>query len=102
MKSNVRPEGSRCLIGTVNNFSETEAKVEFLCHAGGLCQEQNELIFGTSPLKAGVPLEKQDREKKELIFSISIYKQRFVYSQRVCILSISHKDSNGIGKIFAS
>lgn len=68
MKSNVRPEGSRCLIGTVNNFSETEAKVEFLCHAGGLCQEQNELIFGTSPLKAGVPLEKQEKEKKELIF----------------------------------
>lgn len=64
MKSNVRPEGSRFLIGTVNNFSETEAKVELLCHAGGLCQEQNESIFGTSPLKAGVPLEKQEKEKK--------------------------------------
>lgn len=51
----MRPEGSRHLTDIVNNFSETEAKVEFLCHAGGLCQEQNELIFGTSPLKAGVP-----------------------------------------------
>lgn len=55
----MRPEGSRHLIDTVNNFSETEAKVEFLCHAGGLCQEQNELIFGTSPLKAGVPLQEK-------------------------------------------
>lgn len=59
----MRPEGSRRLIGTVNNFSETEAKVEFLCHAGGLCQEQNELIFGTSPLKAGVPLKKIEERK---------------------------------------
>lgn len=63
----MRPEGSRRLIGTVNNSSETEAKVELLCHAGGLCQEQNELIFGTGPLKARVPLEKQKKEKK-LIF----------------------------------
>lgn len=55
----MRPESSRHLTDIVNNFSETEAKVEFLCHAGGLCQEQNELIFGTSPLKAGVPLEKK-------------------------------------------
>lgn len=59
----MRPEGSRHLIGTVNNSSETEAKVEFLCHAGGLCQAQNELIFGTGPLKARVPLEKQEREE---------------------------------------
>lgn len=64
----MRPEGSRHLIDTVNNFSETEAKVEFLCHAGGLCQEQNELIFGTSPLKAGVPLQEK---KKNNNFSAS-------------------------------
>lgn len=64
----MRPEGSRRLIDTANNFSETEAKVEFLCHAGGLCQEQNELIFGTSPLKAGAPLEKK---KDRVNFSAS-------------------------------
>lgn len=87
MKSNVRPEGSRCLIGTVNNFSETEAKVEFLCHAGGLCQEQNELIFGTSPLKAGVPLEKQEKEKKELIFQ-HLYLQIMFYLLTEILYSI--------------